>query len=149
MNLVSNASMTTFPENTLSQFTNLLPQHINHSRFWEVALVENAWPAAIENITYGQFNYRVTAEKSQKYGGGDSSENRKRRRSERPYGMVTMYQPPIGSVQGTFVKKFTNLKPGVYLSVDQNLRTICKKFFVRPVGDKFPPSWKLDAHQKL
>ena len=70
--------MTTFPENTLSQFTTLLPQQLNLSGFWEVALVEIAWPAAIQNITYGQFKYRVAAEKSQNYGDGDSSENRKR-----------------------------------------------------------------------
>ena len=55
--------MTTFPEKTLSQFTTLLPQQLNLSAFWEVALVEIAWPAAIQNITYGQFKYRVAAEK--------------------------------------------------------------------------------------
>ena len=145
INLVPNASMTTFPENTLSQFTTLLPQQLNLSGFWEVALVEIAWPAAIQNITYGQFKYRVAAEQSQNYGDGDSSENRKRRLGERPYGMVTMYQPPIRSVQEMFVEKITNIKPGVYLSVDQILHSICKKIFVRPVGEKFPLSWKLDA----
>ena len=145
INLVSNASMTTFPETTLSQFTTLLLQQLNLSGFWEVALVEIAWPAAIQNITYGQFKYRVAAEKSQTYGGGDSSENRKRRLGERPCGMVTMNQPPIRSVQETFVEKITNIKPGVYLSVDQILHSICKKIFVRPVGGKFLLSWKLDA----
>ena len=49
INLVSNASMTTFPENTLSHFTTLLPQQLNLSGFLEVALVEIAWPAAIQN----------------------------------------------------------------------------------------------------
>ena len=145
INLVSNASMTTFPENTLSQFTTLLPQQLNLSGFWEVALVEIAWPAAIQNITYGQFKYRVAAENSQNYGGGNSSENRKRKLGERPYGLVTMYQPPIRSVQETFVETITNIKPGVYLSVDQILLSICKKIFVRTVGDTFPLSWKLDA----
>ena len=56
-----------------------------------------------------------------------------------------MYQPPIRSVQETFVEKIKNIKPGVYLSVDQILFPICKKNFVRTVGDKFPLSWKLDA----
>ena len=82
--------MTTFPENTLSQFTTLLPQQLKLSGFWEVALVEIAGPAAIQNRTYGQFKYRVAAEKLQNYGGGDSSENWKRKLSEWPYGMVTM-----------------------------------------------------------
>ena len=110
-----------------------------------MALVEIAWSAAVQNITYGQFKYRVAAAKSQKYGGGDSSENRKRKLSERRYGMVTMYQPPIRSVQETFAEKNKKIKPGVYLSVDQILISICKKIFVRTVGDKFPLSWKLDA----
>ena len=103
--------MTTFPENTLSQFTTLLPQQLNLSDFWEVALAEIAWTAAIQNITYGQFKYRVAAENSQNYDGGDSSENRKRKLSERPYGMVTMYQPPIRSVQETFVEKLQISNP--------------------------------------
>ena len=60
--MVSNASMTTFCENTLSQFTTLLPQQLNLSGFWEVAVAQNAWPAAIENITYGQFKYPLAAE---------------------------------------------------------------------------------------
>ena len=137
--------MTTFPENTLSQFTTLLPQQLNLSGFGEVALVEIAWSAAVQNITYGQFKYRVAVAKSQNYGGGDSSENRKRKLSERRYGMVTMYQPPIRSVQETFAEKIKNIKPGVYLSLDQILLSICKKIFVRTVGDKFPLSWKLDA----
>ena len=76
--LVSNVSLTTFPENTLSHFTTLLPQQLNLIVFWEMALVEIAWPAKIQNITYGQFNYRVAVEKSQNYGGGDSSEKRKK-----------------------------------------------------------------------
>ena len=144
-NLVSNASMTKFPENTLSHFTTLLPQQLNLSGFWEVALVEIAWPAAIQNITYGRFKYRVAVEKSQNCGGGDSSENRKRKLSESPYGMVTMYHPPIRSVQETFVEKMPNIKPGAYLGVDQISHTICKKIFVRTVRDKFPLSWKLDV----
>ena len=55
--------------------------------------------------------------------------------------MVTMYQPPIRCVQETFVDNITNIKPGVYLSVDQILHLTC----VRTVGDKFSLSWKLDA----
>ena len=87
--------MTAFPENTLSQFTTLLPPQLNLSRFWEMALAKIACPAAIQNITYDQFKYRVAAEKSQNYGCCDSSENRKRKLNERPYGKVRMYQPPI------------------------------------------------------
>ena len=70
--------MTTFHKNTLSQFTIFPPQELNLSGFWEVALAEIAWPAALQNITYGQFKDRVAADKSQKYGGGDSWENQKK-----------------------------------------------------------------------
>ena len=49
------------------------------------------------------------------------------------------------SVQETFVEKLTNVKPGVYLNVDQTLQSICKKFVLKTVVDKFLLSWKLDA----
>ena len=139
--------MTTFPENLLSQFTTLLPQELNLSGFREVALVEIAGPAAIQNITYGQFKCRVAAEKSQDYGGGDSSVNRKRKLSERPYGMVALYQPPIRSVQETFVEKITNMKPFVYLSVDQIL--LARKFSCELWATSFPSRGSWMPHQKL
>ena len=54
--------MATFPENTLAHFTSLLPQKINLTGFWEVALAEIAWPVAIQNITSGHFKYRAAPE---------------------------------------------------------------------------------------
>ena len=62
VNLVSNASMATFPDNTLAHFTSLLPQQLSLTRFWVVALAEIAWPAAIQNITSGHFKYRDAPE---------------------------------------------------------------------------------------
>ena len=55
MNLISNASMETFPENTLSSFTTLLPTPIHLSGEWQVALLEIAWPNSIQNVTVGEF----------------------------------------------------------------------------------------------
>ena len=59
INLVSNASMATFPNNTLAQFTTLLPQQLSLSGSWEVAVSEISWPSAIQNITCGEFKYQL------------------------------------------------------------------------------------------
>lgn len=70
INLVSNASMATFPQNTLASFTTLLPQPLqldqiaDHRRiqYWTVALVEISWPSRFKNITQGRFNLLVEEE---------------------------------------------------------------------------------------
>ena len=51
--------MATFADNTLADFTTLLPEQPNLTGLWEVALAETAWPAAIQNITSSNFKYRV------------------------------------------------------------------------------------------
>ena len=60
LNLISNASMETFPGNRLSSFTTLLPEPFNLPGEWQVALVELSWPAMIRNVTDGQ----ITVSKS-------------------------------------------------------------------------------------
>ena len=73
--------MTTFPENTLADFTTFLPQQPNLTGFWEVALAEIAWPAAIPNITSGHLKYRFTPEEQDgnDISGSNSTDTRKRR----------------------------------------------------------------------
>lgn len=52
--LVSNGSVDVYPENTLSSFTNFLPEQINLGEdSWEVALMEISYPAWYNNITEG------------------------------------------------------------------------------------------------
>ena len=46
--------MATFPGNTLSNFTTLLPTTLSLPDDWQVALVEIAWPAMIQNVTVGE-----------------------------------------------------------------------------------------------
>ena len=147
INLVSNASLATFPENTLAHFTSLLPQQLNLTGLWEVALAEIACPAAIQNITSGHFKYRVAPEarKDNDISNSSSTDTRKRKLNARPYGMVTMCELPIRPVQEAIIDKVGSIKPGVYQTVDQFLRSICKKFFRGHVDDKFPISWKLNA----
>ena len=60
LNLDANASMSTFPDNTLTKFTTLLPQSLVHHGIWEVALVEWSWPGFIDNVTTeGLFSYHL------------------------------------------------------------------------------------------
>ena len=49
--MVSNASGKFFPDNTLSSFTNLLPEQVNLEGQWEVAISEIFHPSMYQNIT--------------------------------------------------------------------------------------------------
>ena len=115
---------------------------------WEVALSEIAWHASIQNITSGQFKYRlavVTALKeTENNESGSSHEVRKNKRKRKPYGMITMYVPPALPINEKIIEKVTNIKPGVYVRIDQIMRSICKKIFEEHADGRFPLSWKLD-----
>ena len=53
--LVSNASGELFPNNTLSSFTNFLPEQVNLEGQWEVAISEITYASMYQNITEGKF----------------------------------------------------------------------------------------------
>ena len=55
--LVSNASGELFPDNTLSSFTNFLPEQVNLEGQWEFAISEMSYPSMCQNITeaYSKF----------------------------------------------------------------------------------------------
>ena len=55
--LVSNASGEFFPNNTLSSFTNFLPEQVNLEGQWEVAISEISYPSMYQNITEGYFKF--------------------------------------------------------------------------------------------
>ena len=55
MELVSNTSVEMFPKNTLSSFTNFLPEQLNLEGQWEVAVSEIVYPSMYQNITEGKF----------------------------------------------------------------------------------------------
>ena len=55
--LVSNASFDCYPNNTLSSFTNFLPEQINLEGEWEVAITELSNPSLYQNITDENFFY--------------------------------------------------------------------------------------------
>ena len=55
--LVSNASGELFPDNTLSSFTNFLPEQVNLEGQWEVAISEISYPSRYQNVTEGYFKF--------------------------------------------------------------------------------------------
>ena len=55
--LVSNASAQLFPDNTLSSFTNFLPEQLNLDGQWEVAISEISYPSMYQNVTEGKITF--------------------------------------------------------------------------------------------
>ena len=55
--LVSNALFDCYPKNTLSSFTNFIPEQLNFDREWEMAITELSYPSLYQNITEGKFFY--------------------------------------------------------------------------------------------
>ena len=55
--LVSNASAQLFPDNTLSFFTNVLPEQLNLDGQWEVAISEISYPSMYRNVTERKFMF--------------------------------------------------------------------------------------------
>ena len=55
MELVSNASAQLLKDNTLSSFTNFLPEQLNLDGQWEVAISEISYPSMYQNVTEGKF----------------------------------------------------------------------------------------------
>ena len=55
--MASNAFGELFPDNTLSSFTNFLPEQLNLEGQWEVAISEIPCPSRYQNLTEGKFNF--------------------------------------------------------------------------------------------
>ena len=55
--LISNASAQLFPDNTLSSFTNVLPEQLNLEGQWEVAIQEKSYPSKYHNVTEGKLMF--------------------------------------------------------------------------------------------
>ena len=55
--LVSDASGELFPNNTLSSFTNFLPEQVNLEGQWQVAISETSYPSMYQNITEGKLKF--------------------------------------------------------------------------------------------
>ena len=55
--LVSNASFNCYPNNSLSSFTNFLPEQIHLKGEWEVAISEISYPSWYQNVTEGKLTF--------------------------------------------------------------------------------------------
>ena len=55
--LVSNASGELFPDNTLSSFTDFLPEQVNLEGQWEVAISEISYPSMYQIKTEMKFKF--------------------------------------------------------------------------------------------
>ena len=55
--LVSNASAQLFPDNTLSSFTNFLPEQLNLDGQWKVSISEISYSSMYQNVTEGNFMF--------------------------------------------------------------------------------------------
>ena len=55
--LAADASGELFPDNTLSYFTNFLPEQLNLEEQWEVAISEISYPSTYQNMTEGKFKF--------------------------------------------------------------------------------------------
>ena len=137
INLVSNASMATYPNNTLSQFTTLLPNQLTLTGFWEVALAEISWPSTIQNITQGQFKFKLEPQEGSDY----------RAVPKRSSNLVSMYTP-IPTIAMPITEKHERIKPGMSTSVDQILQSICKRVLKNDDG-KWPITWKVDEPSQI
>ena len=55
--LVSNASLQLFPNNTLCSSTNFLPEQVNLDEQWEVAISDISYPSMYQNVTEGKIMF--------------------------------------------------------------------------------------------
>ena len=55
--LLFNACGDLFPNNTLSSFTNFLPEQVNLEGQWEVAISETSYPSVYQRKTEGKFKF--------------------------------------------------------------------------------------------
>ena len=139
INLVSNASMSTFPDNTLANFTTLLPHPIQLMGDWEVAIVEMSWPSLVQNVLRGNFSYQFINCQEE-----DAPPPPRHRRS----GVVTMYRPNKYMGETFAPPAVENIKHGIYSSIDLIMDSICKQVFRNKLASnskQFPISWKIDA----
>ena len=65
--LVSSASCDIYPENTLSSFTNFLPDQLFLEGKWEVALLEISHPALYNNVSDGGFFFNLSNRTYEEY----------------------------------------------------------------------------------
>ena len=154
INLVSNASMSTFPDNTLAKFTTLLPQSLVLHGTWEVALVELSWPGLIENVTEGLFSYQLNRDEQNR---DTSTQETIVDRPRFGNGMVSMYVPRnllkrnSSTLEEFSPEKYFSITKGCYSSVNSILQSMCDNI-CSSVGwniSQLPLSWDICGASQL
>ena len=128
--------MSTFPDNTLANFTTLLPHLIQLMGDWEVAIVKMSWPSLVQNVLHGTFPTNFQEEDA-----------RPPPRHRRP-GMVTRYMPNRSLGESFAPPAVQKTKHGTYSSIDLIMDSISKQVFRNKLASsskQFPKSWKIDA----
>ena len=136
--------MTTFPGNSLSNFTTLLPTTKSLPGDWQVSLVEIAWPAMIQNVTVGEFTVskKVPALSVEKYP------------RHHKHGLISMAVPSALTQIPSYSEPVTLcIKSGCYPSVDSIMKAIMKAALGKKDGKLIENlrtndslmSWKIDS----
>ena len=118
--LVSNASSSIYPDNTLASFTNFPPEQLYLDGDWEVALLEITYPALYNNITEGKFWYVPQRSTSKK-----SNNEETREALNESYESVTIL-------------------PGMYLSLDEIFQSMNDALRLRN-RQSVELKWKVDS----
>ena len=118
--LVSNASSSIYPDNTLASFTNFLPEQLYLDGDWEVALLEITYPALYNNITEGKFWYVP-----------QRSTSKKRNNEETREALNESYES-------------VTILPGMYLSLDEIFQSMNDALRLRN-RQSVELKWKVDS----
>ena len=122
MNLVSNASIATFPNKTLAHMTTSLSQQLIRS----VGSSSVGSFVAFSNSKHYQRKFKYQLKPAQPDDG--HREDQREKIHKRAYGLVTMHTPP--KIEDHYLEQKTGtIKPGFCLTVDKILTNIFKKSF--------------------
>ena len=156
INLVSNASMSRFPDNMIAKFTTVLPQSLVLHGKWEVALMELSWPGLLENVTEGLFSYQLNRDEQNRV---TSTQETVVERPRFGNGMVSMYVPRNLLKRNSstlekefFPEKYFSITKGCYSSVNSMLQSMCDNLCSSVGWDisQLPLSWDIcEASQLL
>ena len=95
--LVSNASFNCYPNNSLSSFTNFLPEQIRLKGEWEVAISEISYTSLYQNVTEGKFTFI------------DGRESPEEKRKIQPMHIEPALYPSVVDIVVAMNEKFENV----------------------------------------
>ena len=167
VNLISNSSTETFPNNTLATFSNLLPRVIDLNKskgLWQVALLEISWPSNVKNVTSGivEINCAQNEESETDEEEEDEDEAANAGELEAPIEPAInkeVFVPisrrkrkPIWTTrvdEEDHPPKKISIPQGIYQSADQVLEKICERVYNSRKQQTWPIEWSVSRHSQL